>query len=240
VHNYLETHYKTTSLLIGYSLEDPAVIVVVSKLKNIKAVATISALSTLGHVTHLFSHEPKDISKKGTIEINIGGRSFKINEDFVADFSKTDFLKIIKELRKPILIMHAPFDKIVGNENAHRPKSFRSFNDADHLLTKSLDSICVDNIIETWVKRYFEPEENNMISSEDEQLVAHLNILENNFTTSIKKRNILLLQMNLKILVVPILAAYTTMTLKLYAELKNEIYKKSLCILPTLKSIVTI
>ena len=32
-----------------------------------------------------------------------GGRPFKINKDFVADFGKTDLPKIIKELRKPIL-----------------------------------------------------------------------------------------------------------------------------------------
>ncbi|MFT5958476.1 MAG: putative OsmC-like protein/pimeloyl-ACP methyl ester carboxylesterase [Polaribacter sp.] len=240
VHNYLETHYKAPSLLIGHSLGGAAVIVAASKLENIKAVATIGAPATVGHVTHLFSHEPEDISEKGAIEVNIGGRPFKINEDFVADFSKTDLPKIIKELRKPILVMHAPFDKIVGIENAHEiyhnahhPKSFVSLDDADHLLTKASDSIYVGNMIGTWAERYFEPEENSMISSEGEQLVAHLNILEDNFTTSIQtKKHSFIADEPENVggdnfgpspydFLSAGLAACTVMTLKLYTERKK-------------------
>ncbi len=198
VNDYLKEHYQAPGLLVGHSLGGAAVIVATSKLENIKAVATVGAPATVGHVTHLFSHGIEDIKQKGEVEVNIGGRPFKINEEFVEDFGKIDLPEITKNLRKPLLIMHAPFDKIVGIENAHKlyhdahhPKSFVSLDDADHLLTNPKDSMYVGNMIGTWVQRYFEQQDNTMLDTKGEQLVAHLDLVEDNFTTSIqtKKHN---------------------------------------------------
>ena len=193
VNNYLERHYKAPSVLIGHSLGGAAAIVAASKLENIKAVSTIGAPASVEHVTHLFSHAIEAVAAKGEVEVHIGGRPFKINQDFVADFSKTDLLEIIKKLRKPLLVMHSPIDKIVGiknaqeiYQNAQHPKSFISLDNADHLVTKTEDSLYIGNMIGSWVQRYFKTEENSMIATEGEQLVAHLNVLEDNFTTSIQ------------------------------------------------------
>jgi uncharacterized OsmC-like protein/esterase/lipase len=196
VSDYMKTNYEAPSLLVGHSLGGSAVLVAASKLDAVKAVATIGAPATVSHVTHLFSHGIDEIKNKGEVEVNIGGRPFKINQDFVNDFDKTDLPAIVRELRKPILILHSPIDTIVGIKNAEmlyhkaqHPKSFITLDDADHLLSSPKDSIYVGNMIGTWVQRYFPQQENAMLETKGEQLVGHLNLIEDNFTTSIQTSN---------------------------------------------------
>ncbi|GAA3617082.1 alpha/beta fold hydrolase [Flavivirga amylovorans] len=196
VSNYMNSNYEAPSLLVGHSLGGAAVLSAASQLENIKAVATIGAPATVSHVTHLFSHGIAEVKEKGEVEVNIGGRPFKINKDFVEDFDKTDLPSIVKTLRKPLLILHAPTDTVVGIKNAehlyhyaHHPKSFVTLDDADHLLSNPNDSKYAGNIIGTWVQRYFEPKENKMLEIKGEQLVGHLNLVEDNFTTSIQTKN---------------------------------------------------
>ena len=193
VNDFLKENYKAPSLLVGHSLGGAAVLVAASKLDNIKAVATVGAPSTVSHVKHLFSHDIDDIKNKGRVEVNIGGRPFKIDEEFVSDCDKTDLPEVVKSLRKPLLILHSPIDAIVGIKNAeqlyhsaHHPKSFVSLDNADHLLTNTQDSLYVGEMIGSWVKRYFPQQENTMLDIAGEQLVGHLNLKEDNFTTTIQ------------------------------------------------------
>lgn len=240
VSDFMEENYEAPSLLIGHSLGGAAVIVAASQLEAIKAVATIGAPATVEHVTQHFSHRLDEVKTKGEVEVNIGGRPFKINQEFVEDFSKTDLPSITEKLRKPILILHSPLDAIVNIENAQQlylkakhPKSFVSLDRADHLLTNTSDSRYVGNMIGSWVQRYFPRKENQMLNPEGEQLVGHLNLLEDNFTTYIQtKKHALVADEPASVngddfgpspyeYLNAALAACTAMTLKLYAERKK-------------------
>jgi uncharacterized OsmC-like protein len=191
-------------------------------------------------VKHLFSHGIDDIKNKGRVAVNIGGRPFKIDEEFVSDFDKTDLPAVVKALRKPLLILHSPTDTIVGIKNAeqlynnaHHPKSFVTLDDADHLLSKTRDSSYAGDIIGAWVKRYFPQQENKMLDTSGEQLVAHLNLKEDNFTTTIQtaKHNFIADEPDSVggddfgpspyDFISAGLAACTVMTLKIYAERKK-------------------
>ncbi|MCA9555967.1 MAG: OsmC family protein [Myxococcales bacterium] len=67
----------------------------------------------------------------------------------------------LRNLRKPLLILHSPQDEIVGIEEARHiyegakhPKSFISLDGADHLLSKKEDSEYVATTLTAWAQRY--------------------------------------------------------------------------------------
>ena len=240
VNDFLKNNYKEPALLIGHSLGGAAAIVAASKLPNIKAVATIGAPSTVSHVTQHFSHKFDDIATKGAVEVNIGGRPFKIDQDFVDDFSKTDLLEITAQLRKPLLIMHSVSDAIVSIDNAENlyiaarhPKSFISLNNADHLLSEESDSNYVGKMIGAWVETYFPEKQNAMLDIQGEQMVGHLNLVKDNFTTQLQTKNHSMIADEPSDVggddfgpspyeyIMAGLAACTAMTVKLYAQRKK-------------------
>ncbi|PWJ59542.1 putative redox protein [Dyadobacter jejuensis] len=240
VHQYMKEHYGAPKLLVGHSLGGAAVLVAASQLADIQAVATIGAPARADHVKHLFIDQVTDLSDEQEAEVRIGGRPFKINGGFIKELEQSDMDQVIGSLRKPLLIFHAPMDLTVGIENAHQiyqlahhPKSFVSLDGADHLLSDKKDSTYVGDMIGMWVDRYIPQQKNQMLDPVGEQLVAHLNLKENNFTTTIQTaHHTLVADEPASVggddfgpspydLLVAGLAACSAMTVKLYAQRKE-------------------
>ncbi|MFO7873793.1 MAG: alpha/beta fold hydrolase [Bacteroidales bacterium] len=161
--SYLEKELIAPSLLIGHSLGGAAVLYAAADMDFVGAVATIGAPADPQHVKRLISHGLEDINTKGYAEVSIGGRPFTIKKQFLDDLQAVDMPAILKKMRKAVLIAHSPQDNIVGIDNAadifmaaKHPKSFISLDSADHLLSKSVDSVYIGNMIANWAKRYID------------------------------------------------------------------------------------
>jgi alpha/beta superfamily hydrolase len=149
------------SLLIGHSLGGAAVLAAAGGLPQVKAVAAIGAPFEVGHVKHLFGDELELLLREGEARVSIGGRPFLMRRSFVEDLEKHDQAQRIRNLKRPLLVMHAPLDQTVSIDNAgsiftaaKHPKSFVSLDRADHLLTDMRDAQYAADMIATWSWRY--------------------------------------------------------------------------------------
>lgn len=151
------------AILIGHSLGGAAVLAAASEIADARAVVTIAAPSDPSHVTGLFKDSVAAIREKGEIEVALAGRPFRIRREFLDDVAEQKLTDKIKNLRKALLIFHAPTDETVGIENAgaifvaaKHPKSFVSLTGADHLLTSKSDAAYVANVVAAWAERYLD------------------------------------------------------------------------------------
>lgn len=187
--SYMSQELQAPKLLVGHSLGGAAVIFAGKSIASIEAVATIGAPSSPKHVQHLFKSSVEEIEANGKALVQIGGRSFPISKQFIDDISVKNMKEVVKELRKPLLLLHSPQDTVVGVNNANEiymeamhPKSFISLDGADHLLSDKKDSIYAGNIIAQWASRYLDTKEEKKLKT-TKQVVSKIG--NEDFTTNI-------------------------------------------------------
>lgn len=159
--DHLKTHYQAPQLLIGHSLGGAAILAAAGQVPEAKAVISIGAPAEPEHVAHNFEQKIDEIESDGQADVQLGGRTFTIKQQFLQDISKVSLEKHIGSLKKALLVLHAPLDETVELDNAARifqmakhPKSFITLDDADHLLTKAKDAEYASDLIAAWVQRY--------------------------------------------------------------------------------------
>ncbi|MCR4268382.1 bifunctional alpha/beta hydrolase/OsmC family protein [Nitratireductor sp. ZSWI3] len=158
---FLRAHYEAPSVLIGHSLGGAAVLALAGALADIRAVVTIGAPADTARVLKNLGTSLDAVERQGEADASLAGHSFRISRQFVEDVERHTLLDAVKAMRKPLLIMHAPLDEIVGIENATRiflaakhPKSFVSLDKSDHMLTDPADTAFAASVISGWLSRY--------------------------------------------------------------------------------------
>lgn len=159
--NWLRENHSAPAILIGHSLGGAAVLAAAEQAPEAVAVATIGAPADPGHVEHLLQDAAATIAERGEAEVNLAGRKFTIRKQFLDDIRAQKQRERIASLRRALLILHAPFDNLVGIDNAaeifaaaKHPKSFVSLDQADHLLSQREHASYAATVIAAWASQY--------------------------------------------------------------------------------------
>lgn len=153
-----------TDLLIGHSFGGAMALALAGLRPELQGVVTIAAPSEPGHVTRLFAAQAHGIREQGVAEVEIGGRRIRIGRAFVESVESQDLDAALENLGRPLLLLHAPSDTVVGIDHARRifarakhPKSFVALHRADHLLTRPEHTAYVARLIHAWAYDLLRP-----------------------------------------------------------------------------------
>jgi len=234
---WLRTNRAAPQVLAGHSLGGAAVLAAAGRIPEARAVATIGSPFDPAHVTHLLGSSLAEINSKGEAKVNLGGRPVTVSKRFVDDLAGQNAAQTIGSLRKPLLVFHSPRDTIVDIENASKiflaakhPKSFVSLDRADHLLTQREDAQYAATVLAAWASRYLDA------ANETLEAIANVRVSEageGRFAQLIEAR-----QHRLRAdepvavggddsgpgpydLLLAALGACTSMTVRMYADLKK-------------------
>lgn len=158
---WLREQHEAPRLLVGHSLGGSAVLAAAPRIPEASAVATIGAPADPAHVRRMLGDSVPEIEAAGQAEVHLAGRKFRIRKQLLDDLERHAGREAIGSLGKALLIFHSPADTTVSIDNASQifmaarhPKSFVSLDKADHLLTRREDGAYVADVLAAWASRY--------------------------------------------------------------------------------------
>ncbi|HET7764007.1 MAG TPA: alpha/beta fold hydrolase [Burkholderiales bacterium] len=159
--DFLRREHAAPALLAGHSLGGTAVLAAAERIPEAAAVATLGSPFEPEHVLGLLREAVGRIELQGDAEVDIAGRKFRIRRQFLDDIRSRKIGAALAHLGKALMVMHSPRDAIVSIDNASRiflaarhPKSFVSLDPADHLLLNRADAQYAGQLLAAWASRY--------------------------------------------------------------------------------------
>lgn len=157
----MRERYEGPGLLVGHSLGGAAVLSAAGQIESARAVATVAAPSEPAALKRHLAAHLEEVAQQGRATVKLGGRPFEITEEFVADLEGHDLRRRVAELGIPLLVMHAPDDRVTAIDHAtalfqaaEKERSFISLDGMDHLLSDDEDARYVGRLIGTWASRF--------------------------------------------------------------------------------------
>jgi putative redox protein len=158
---WLRANHRAPEILVGHSFGGAAVLAAAREIAEAKAVATIGAPFDPAHVKGLLKEAAHEIVERGEAEVDLAGRRFTIRREFLDELEGQPQREAIAALGRALLVMHSPADDTVPIDNAasifmaaKHPKSFVSLDTANHLLTRREDAQYAAQVLAAWAGRF--------------------------------------------------------------------------------------
>lgn len=146
--------------LLGHSLGGAASLLATARLKTVRSIVVLGAPADPNHVRRLFIDHEETIRREGDAVVSIGGRPFPIAQSFLDDLETHDATAQPASLGRPLLVIHAIEDEVVGIEQGERifaaarqPKGFHPLLSSDHLVTERKAAEEVLEVVRSWFDR---------------------------------------------------------------------------------------
>jgi putative redox protein len=158
---WLAASQAAPQLLLGHSLGGAAVLAAAREIPSAAAVAVLATPSEPGRPGGLLAEKRREALATGEAALARGGRIYRLRPQFFTDLESTQVKEAVRDLRRPLLILHAVDDGTVSIASAEalfraarHPKSFVALGGADHLLLDELDAQYAGRVIAAWASRY--------------------------------------------------------------------------------------
>lgn len=146
--------------MLGHSFGGAAALMAAHRLRTVRSMVVLGAPADPSHIRRLFVEHEEAIRRDGEAVVAIGGRPFPIAKEFLDDLEQHDAESEIAELNRPLLVVHAVDDEVVGIEEGERifaaarqPKGFYPVLRSDHLLADRSAADEVLTVVQQWFDR---------------------------------------------------------------------------------------
>ena len=144
-------------VLVGHSLGGAAAVLAASRLHTVTAVVAVASPASAAHVEHLFDAASLErIREHGHGEVVIGPRPVRVGQDFLDDLHRHDVTAAAAQLGRPLLVVQAGADTVVGREQTGAlaeagSATLRTVAGADHLFSDRRHSEELVHVILEWL-----------------------------------------------------------------------------------------